>query len=216
MSQESKILIGIGIVSLVLVVGASLFLGGSSAPSSTGEKADPKILVRQNSHKTVSQATKVTIVEFGDYQCPACGSAHPIVKEVLSAYGNKINFVFRNFPLTSVHQNALIAAEAAEAAGAQGKFWEMHDMLYENQKEWSEVTDPNSLFADYAKKLGLDTQKFEEDIKNATYSNVIRIDQDDGNTVGINATPTFFINGEKQTGILSLDQFKGKIDPLLK
>lgn len=216
MSQEVKILLGIGIASLLLVVGASIFLGGSSAPDSTGQKFDPTVLVSANSHKTTTTPTKVTIVEFGDYQCPACGVAHPIVKQVLQAYGNKITFVFRNFPLTSVHQNALSSAEAAEAAGAQGKFWEMHDMLYENQKEWSDLTDPLPTFVGYAKKIGLDIAKFEKDVKDSAYSNVIQLDQKDGNSVEINATPTFFINGEKQTGILSVDQFKAKIDPLLK
>src|SRR3954466_8312 len=132
MSQEAKVLIGVGVATLLIVVGAAFFLGGSSSP----DKATPtisqdqaKMLVRPDSHIMKATNAKVTIVEFGDFQCPACGASYPIISQLLTQYKGKVNFVFRNFPL-QMHPNAPIAAEAAEAAGAQGKFFEMYDALY--------------------------------------------------------------------------------------
>ena len=175
---------------------------------------DEKLLVGEDSHKVTSDSAKVTIVEFGDYQCPACGAAHPIVKQILKDYGEQITFVFRNFPLP-MHNNAKISAEAAEAAGAQGKFWEMHDKLYETQNNWAESSKPLDLFVNYAQELGLDVDKFKEDIDGNKYSDRINKDKSDGNTLGVNSTPTFFINGEKLVGAPNFNTLKSKIDSQL-
>jgi protein-disulfide isomerase len=216
MTQETKILGGIGIVTLLLIVGAALFLGGNPQPGETpGVKADQKILVKKDSNVMGSTSAAVTLVEFGDYQCPACGAAHPVVKQLTDAYKGKIRFVFRNFPLP-MHQNAIVAAQAAEAAGAQGKYWEMHDMLYENQDAWSDSTEPVSIFATYAKNLGLDVAQFRDMIAKKTSIGKINGDTDDGIKLGVNSTPTFYINGEKQVGGLSYSAFKEKIDAAMK
>lgn len=212
MKQDVKIMLGIGIVCVVLLVGAAFLMGGSATPNQT-QKVDPKLLVRQNSH-TTNGSPKVTIVEFGDYQCPACGVAHPVMKEIESEYGNKITFVFRNFPLP-MHQNSHISAEAAEAAGKQGKFWQMYDLLYQNQKEWSESTSPLDIFATYAKKLGLDVEQFKSDVSNNAYAKQIEQDIKDGNALGVNATPTFFINGVMMEGVPQTSDFKEKINQAL-
>ncbi len=159
----------------------------------------------------------MTVVEFGDYQCPACGLAYPILKQVIDTYGKNpdFNFVFRNFPL-SQHQNALIAAESAEAASAQGKFWEMEGMLYENQDEWSDSTLPINIFVKYAGKIGLDTLTFKKDVENNKYASIIQKDEADGTLANVEWTPTIYINGERQEGMLTFEQFKSKIDSLLK
>jgi protein-disulfide isomerase len=134
----------------------------------------------------------VTLVEYGDYQCPYCGAAYPIVKRVQQRLGNRLRFVFRNFPLTEIHPLALGAAEAAEAAGAQGKFWEMHDRLYENQR----ALDPAHLVQS-ARALGLDVALFERALAEHTFLDRIHEDFLSGARSGVNGTPTFYINGRR-------------------
>jgi protein-disulfide isomerase len=129
-------------------------------------------------------------MEYGDYQCPYCGQAYPIVKELQEQLGKKLRFVFRNFPLSTMHPYAEHAAEAAETAGADGKFWEMHDMLYENQ----EALDDEDL-VQYATALGLDPSRFTTDLAKHTKAARVREDFMSGARSGVNGTPTFFING---------------------
>lgn len=216
MTQEAKIIIGIGVVTLALIIGGVFLFNKPDQTSSSTQPqiTDEKLLVGENSHKIASDSAKVTIVEFGDYQCPACAAAHPIVEQILKDYQGRITFVFRNFPLPT-HNNAKISAEAAEAAAAQGKFWEMYDKLYETQKNWAGTDKPLDLFVNYAQELGLDTNKFREDVDGNKYANRINKDQADGNTLGVNSTPTFFVNGEKLTGAPSYNALKNKIDSQL-
>ena len=138
----------------------------------------------------------LTLVEYGDYQCPYCGAAYPEVKKVQKALGNKLRFVFRNFPLTNIHEQAMNAAETAEAASSQGKFWPMHDFLYEHQ---ATLGDPG-VALDFAKKLGLNTQKFEQDIAKHAYQKRIKDDFMGGVKSGVNGTPTFYVNGIRHDG----------------
>jgi len=209
---EAKGLIITGIITVSILIGGVMLLskGGNS---NTRVLANPDLLIRENSHQTTKGA-KVTIVEFGDYQCPACGQAHPIVKEVIKNYADKINFVFRNYPL-SQHKNAQIAAQAAEAANVQGKFWEMHDKLYDTQKDWEESSKPLDMFLTYAKDLGLDVNKFKSDVEGQKFTTEIGQDMNDGNNLSVNATPTFYINGQVLPGVPSYSDFKAIIDPLL-
>ncbi len=136
-----------------------------------------------------------TLVEYGDYECPFCGRAYPIVKAVQKTLGEDLCFAFRNFPLTNMHSHAEHAAEAAEAAGAQGKFWEMHDLLYEKQEALE-----NSDLAQYAADLGLDVDRLSREILNGAYSKRIREDFMSGVRSGVNGTPSFFVNGERHDG----------------
>lgn len=138
----------------------------------------------------------LTLVEYGDYQCPYCGAAYPEVKQVQKKLGSELRFVFRNFPLTNMHEHALEAAETAEAAAAQGKFWPMHDFLYENQKT---LGDPKVALA-HAKKLNLDTQRFEREIAQHVHRKRIEEDFNSGVRSGVNGTPTFYINGVRHDG----------------
>lgn len=210
MKQEAKILLGIGILTMVILVGA-VFLLSKSPSENTTKLADPKLLIKEDSHQIASPSAKVNLVEFGDYQCPACGAAHPIVKRILEDYSGKINFVFRNFPLNQ-HQNAQIAAEAAEAAGEQGKYWPMYDKLYENQNQWAETTKPLEIFLSYAKDLGLDIARFKAAVDGNKFADRISSDQNDGLALGVNSTPTFFLIQEKIVGVPTYDQLKSKID----
>jgi len=133
----------------------------------------------------------LTLVEYGDYQCPYCGAAYPEVKRVQKELGSELRFVFRNFPLTNIHEHAMNAAETAEAASAQGKFWPMHDFLYEHQATlWD-----SSIAIGHAKKLGLDTQRLEREITQHAYQKRIKDDFMGGVRSGVNGTPTFYVNG---------------------
>ena len=134
----------------------------------------------------------VTLVQYGDYECPYCGAAYPIIKEVQARMGEGLRFVFRNFPITTSHPHAEQAAEAAEAAAAQGKFWEMHDLLYENQRH---LRDRD--LHGYAKQLGLDTELFDKELAEHLHADRVHEDFLSGVRSGVNGTPTFYINGAR-------------------
>lgn len=142
--------------------------------------------------------SKAVLVEYGDFQCPGCGSAHPNVKTLLNDYGDRITFIFRNFPLRSIHPNALAAASAAEAAGLQGKYWEMHDTLYESQSQWQSLNtnDRAEQFTQYAQQLGLDITRFKEDLASEKVAKKISFDEQLGQSQKVNSTPTFILNGQ--------------------
>lgn len=141
--------------------------------------------------------TIVTLEEFGDYQCPPCGLLHPTLKSLKREFGANLNFIFRNLPLSNLHKNAMLAAQAAEAARVQSRFWEMHDLLYENQKLWSEEADPKPIFLKFAQDLGLDTARFDRDLNSAEVKARIQADQDAAAKQGITGTPTVLIDGRR-------------------
>ncbi len=151
-------------------------------------------------HVTDLPKSKVTLIEYGDYQCPYCGEAYPQVKKLTTDYASKITFVFRNYPLSTLHPNAKAAAAAAEAAGLQGKYWEMHDKLYESQNDWSSLaTDKRTaMFVSYAKEIGVkDTNKFTADMASDRVNKKIDFDLALGNKFGVTGTPTFELNGKQ-------------------
>lgn len=139
----------------------------------------------------------VTLEEFGDFQCPPCGSLHPVLKAMEQEFGPRVRIIFREFPLVSVHQYATTAARAAEAAGMQGKFWEMHDLLYENQKSWSNAFDVRPIFEGYATKIGLDLDQFRRDSSSEVVAQRILVDGKRGTSLGVKGTPTLFMNGSE-------------------
>lgn len=218
MGKDAKILTGIGVLTVVVVIVAAFTIGNKPGPEQQQQQqqkvlgeSQVKLLLRKNTHLIKGQNAKVTIVEFGDFQCPACGVAHTVTKKILSDYKGRINFAFRDFPL-SVHKNGYLSALAAESAGGQGKFWEMHDILYENQEKWSDKNNALDIFADYSKQLGLNVNEFKKDVKDKKYDNIIKQDIDDANQLGIQATPTFYINGKEFPGALNYDDFKKAIE----
>jgi protein-disulfide isomerase len=156
--------------------------------------------VTERDHIQGPANAKVTLVEYGDYQCPSCLQAYPIMIDLQEHLGERMRLVFRNFPLTTVHPDAQHAAEAAEAAGAQGKFWEMHDFLYEHQ---SKLDDRHLL--DYAAQIGLDTARFAGDLETHAFAERVREDVRGGIRSGVNGTPTFFINGTRHDGPWDLE-----------
>ena len=155
--------------------------------------------VSARDHIQGNPAAPLTLLEYGDYECPYCGAAYPIVKLVQQQMGDRLRFIFRDFPLAQVHPHAELAAEAAEAAGGQGKFWEMHDMLYEHQQAL-ELAD----LIHYAMAIGLDMPTFEQDLAEHRYAARVREDFKSGVRSGVNGTPTFLINGQRHDGAYDL------------
>ena len=154
----------------------------------------------------------ITLTEYSDYQCPACGVYHPIVERLKEHFGDKLEVEYRDFPL-NIHQYAMLAARAAEAAKIQGNFKAMHDKLFENQNVWSGSSNPQSLFEDYAQEIGLDLEQFREDLNSAEAQRAVIEEKNEGEQMGVNSTPTFFINGEKLVqNPQNFEQFKNLIN----
>jgi protein-disulfide isomerase len=153
----------------------------------------------------------LNIVEYGDYECPYTSKAYPIMKQIASQFGDKLYFVFRNFPLNDIHPHAQDAAEAAEAAAAQDKFWEMHDYLFEHQK----ALDDDHLL-EYAKKIGVDIDKFKDDMSKHVYASLIKESLKGGIDSGVQGTPTFFINGVPYEESWDLETFVGMLKKHLR
>jgi protein-disulfide isomerase len=168
--------------------------------------------VTSRDHIQGPEDAQSTLVEYGDYECPSCGSAYPIVKRVQEKLGKRLRFVFRNFPLSKIHPHAESAAETAEFAAAQGRFWEMHDLLFENQEQLSEA-----LYSELAEELGLSPTALRQALEEGKYKDRVRTDFSSGVRSGVNGTPTFFINGTRHDGpfdyetlILALREESGK------
>jgi len=132
--------------------------------------------------------------EFGDFQCPPCGIFHPILEKMEEEFGDKLRVTFRQFPLVPAHRHALIAASAAEAAGLQGKFWQMHKLLFDNQKDWKDAFDSRPIFEGYAKQIGIDVEKYKRDLESDAVAQRIFLDGKRGYSLGVKGTPTVFLN----------------------
>lgn len=157
----------------------------------------------------------LAIEEFGDFQCPPCGMFFKDMKKIEAEYGPKMRFVFRNFPLTHIHNHALAAARAAEAAGLQGHFWEMYEQLYEHQADWSKATDAAPLFVTYARSLGLDIERFQRDMEGMQTQTRVQLDYRRGESLGVTGTPTVFLNG-REIKLSTFDDFRATLNAELK
>ena len=154
--------------------------------------ANLKVPVSNEDHAQGPANAPVTLVEYGDYQCPHCGRAYPIVKRIQKHFGERLRFIFRNFPLNEMHPDAESAAETAEFAGANGKFWEMHDLIFENQQRLG-----SDLYLELAGELGLSVESLQSALENGQYQERVAADFKGGVRSGVNGTPTFYINGER-------------------
>ena len=203
--DKNKQLIALG-VGILFIAGIVIF-GNMSGAGTENTNTTITIEDRVKGNKNAV----VKLVEYSDFQCPACGAYYPIVKQLMDEYGDKVKFTYKHFPLRRIHANADLAARAAEAAGVQGKFWEMHDMIFENQEKWSEAR-AQSIFVGYAKDLGLGADKFKKDLSSKEVKAKVQNDFEEGIALGVNSTPSFFLNGEKLSGIKSYEEFKNIIE----
>ena len=156
--------------------------------------------------------TGVTLIEYGDFQCPACFSYFPLVTQLREEYKDRVTFQFRHFPLVQSHQNAMAAHRAAEAAGLQGKFWEMHDLLFQNQKAWEASNNAAQFFEDYATQLELDIEKFKSDVASSGVNASVQADFKSGQDLGVSSTPSFILDGKLIENPTSIEAFKKVID----
>ncbi len=201
-----KFLIIVAVAIVVIVGGAML---KKDSPSGSKTAASP------TNHAYSSSSTGVVVKEYGDFQCPGCGAFFPIVKEIKEKYKDKITFQFVHFPLSQIHQNALSAHRAAEAAGNQGKFWEMHDLLYINQDNWKTSTLISRDLEQYAQQLNLDMAKYKTEYASSATNSIIQADIKTGQELKVTGTPTFFIDGkqiEDNNSIASVEKFSSAID----
>lgn len=204
-------------VGVIVIITASIWglisLVNSSSPASSISNLPS---VSKEDITTGPKDAKVTITEYADFQCPACAAYHPLVKQLLAEFPKDIYFVYRFFPLTNIHQNALLASQAGFAANLQGKFWQMHDLLYENQKSWATEGNALDIFISYAEKIKLDMDKFKKDITSNEAKKFVEGELNQGISIGVNSTPTFFINGKQIQNPRSYDEFRKLVQDQIK
>lgn len=198
MTTETKWLGAILIITVVLLFGGVFLLSRGLGPAKPTESSPQLQIDYSKGQKIGSSSAKVKLVEFSDLECPACLAAEPNVRTLRTAYPTQMQLIYRHFPLTQ-HIHSRQAAAAAEAAGQQGKFWEMHDKLFDTQSQWSNLSDQDAtaFFLDLAKQLGLDLNKYNQALQDPAIKAKIEADIAEGNRLGVNATPTFFLNGRK-------------------
>ncbi len=201
-------------VVLVLVIGGVVY-GLTQLGSSDSTQPILVDEVSTQDHVKGNPDANVILIEYSDFQCPACRTYYSLVDQIAADYADQIELVYRNFPLRTLHPNAQIGAQAAEAAGLQDKFWEMYEQLFANQNEWAEQSDPTDMFATYAETIGLDVDQFKTDLTSTTVTDKVDADYRSGIAANVNATPTFFLNGVKMNNPRSLDEFKSAIDEAL-
>lgn len=211
LTTEAKVVLTIAFLTILALVAGVVI--SSRQSQNSNPIANESELLNNVTHAIGNSSAPMRIIEFADFQCPACASAHPILQSFMEKNGEKIYFVFRHYPLPT-HKNALAAAKAAEAAGLQNKFWEMHNLLFENQPEWSDVQNPTDIFTRYAEKLDLDINQFKNDLKNESLENIITTDKSLALRSAVNSTPTFFINGKKYQGVQSETELQNILNQL--
>lgn len=202
--------------TFVIIVGVAVMFSKNSAPEVTDaasvvegarhfisgtESASPSATPVDSTDSAEPEQKKVQVVEFSDFQCPACKAAAPLAKQILNEYPTQVEFVYRHFPLTQIHANAMLAAQASEAAATFDKFWEMHDKLFETQTEWENLSngDARAKFISYAEELGLNKEEFTSKLDDDTLKQNVQTDINRGNSLKVSATPTFYVNGIKVT-----------------
>ena len=199
------------VIAIAALAGATFgvtYLVRNSNDTSNGDNSPLTNTLSSTDWIRGNAASSVTFIEYGDFQCPACAQYHPLVKRLKDEFGEKVAFGFRPFPLSQIHPNAKAAARAAEAAGAQGKFWEMHDILFERQTEWVKKPRPQSAFISYANELGLNIDQFETDMDRDDLDDKISAHYQTGVASGVNSTPTFFLNNVKLNNPQAYEDFR--------
>jgi protein-disulfide isomerase len=186
------------LVVIGIIVGATLISG----------KDEATVGAESNNWYGVEEGI-ITVTEYADFQCPACASFYPIVSQVKEQFKDQVRFEFKHFPLVQIHPNATAAHRAAQAAAAQGKFWEMHDLLFQQLQAWNQSTNPTSVFEGYAQQLNLDMEKYKTDSQSSETLAVINADIDAGKKINVTGTPTFFIDGKLVEDAASIGTVEG-------
>ena len=210
--KKTKTIIAWSLIFVFVALGISgiIFLVSKSADLNGGGVSLPASLIfAEDDWLKGGEKAELTLIEYSDFQCPACANFHPIINKLADDFNNDLKIIYRHFPLPQ-HKNAVLAAKAGEAAGKQRKFWEMSGLIFNNQDEWSEESGQNArdIFKKFASELNLDIAQFENDLESEEIKKSIDDDYKNGVKLGINATPTFFLNGKKITNPRSYEEFK--------
>jgi len=204
-NQTNKI-IGIIVLALIVVLGISFMVKASENNSQNN------IQTNITEWSKGGENAQVVLVEYSDFQCPACQAYSEILGELNKEFGDDLKIVYKHFPLKQIHPNATIAAQVSEAAGLQGKFWEMHDLLFSKQGVWSSKKNPQTSFDEYALELGLDIDLFKKDVVSKETKNRVNNDYTQGSKIKVNYTPYFILNGKRVDNPNSLEEFKDLIE----
>jgi protein-disulfide isomerase len=213
MSFIKKNIWGVGFAVILVGAFGAMFLASKNTglPSGTAvAKDNVDFTITAQDHVEGATNAKATLIEYADFQCPACKAYFPLVEKLKTDFPNDLRIVYRYFPLRQLHYQAENSAEVAEAAGLQGKFWEMYSLLYENQDKWANTAGKEP-FNEYAKKINLDMTKFASDENLSSVKDRINLDLNYGISIGINGTPTFYLNGKKLTNPQSYEEFKSLV-----
>jgi protein-disulfide isomerase len=198
----------VAVITIALFAAAFYFAGGAEERNNEG--------VQELTHVKGNPEATVLLEEFSDFQCPACGAMAPVILGLMDEYGDQIRFEYKHFPIERAHPYAVQAAMAAEAAGQQGKFYEFHDLLFENQQTWSQSPTPNAQFQQYAAELELDIDQFRRQLNASLLRDKVQAQQAEGRDRGVTGTPTMFLNGERMqysTYQEFLEQVARALDP---
>ena len=193
----------VALVAVILVVGSFIYANRAAKEANVGVTLETRIKGNPDA--------EVVLVEYSDFQCPACAQFYPYVKEIMEEHGEDLKLEYRHFPLINLHPQAIPAAKAAEAAGVQGKFWEMHDKLFENQSVWSRSSNPRAAFIGYAEEIGLDVDTFKRHMDSSIIADAIDASFDEARERDFTGTPTFILNGERMD-FTTFEEFKSQIE----
>jgi protein-disulfide isomerase len=203
--------IWVGIIAILLVTLWGLIALANSSNSTTNtptQTGTPAPISGQDITLGATSSAKVTLIEYADFQCPACKTTSNFLKQASIDFKGKVSVAYRFFPLVNIHQNAMSSAQAAFAAHKQNKFWEMDEMIYRNQESWAVMNNPQQTFTDYAKKLGLNIGQFTKDYNADATKKFINAQEDEGIKINITYTPSFFMNGKLIQTLLDYEDFK--------
>lgn len=213
--KNKKILFSLTALIVIGAVISVIKLASNPNNQSTDNKPSATAIavsaINDNENIKGNKEAKTILIEYSDFQCPACGAYHPILKKITEDLSSQLKFSYRHFPLPQ-HKNAKLAAIVAEAAGKQNKFWEMHDLIFQNQSDWSNEKNAAIVFAKYAQDLDLNIEQFQTDIISDSLKAKIENDYKSGVKAGVNSTPSFFLNGKKLNNPRNYDDFKNAIE----
>jgi len=204
MNKDTKFFLAVAASAFIVILGLFLFSNQPTQPTQSSAR-----------NALGPDSAPVKIIEYADFQCPACAYGAPFLMEAVKANSDKVQLTYHHFPL-SYHTNAYPAAYAAEAAGKQGKFWEMAEMLYDKQKEWANNNNPTTIFTSYAKALDLDSQRFIQDMDSKEVHQIVQQEEQESERLNIDSTPTYFINGKKVVGAQTVQQWQELISQAAK
>ncbi len=216
MDTQKRIIVWVSAVLVIGIIGIAAWQIATGSPSTKTVRQGSGLLTEPVGSADWTKGAvspKVSLVEYSDFQCPACKAYHPIVEQVISEYKDTLSFTYRHFPLPN-HKNAELAARSAESAGAQGKFWEMTALIFDGQSDWAleNSASAKKIFTGYATELKLDITKWETDLASQAVKDKVANDKKTGEQSGVNSTPSFYLNGKKMQNPKSLDEFKKLID----